>query len=77
MLAPRREGTTPIPVANNNHLLSMSRFLVEMERGDVVYALLPCGNSAMDVITDLPVEVQRLLVEFSNLMPEDLIGYHL
>ncbi|KAE8672853.1 putative CCCH-type zinc finger family protein [Hibiscus syriacus] len=48
------------------------QFLDEIEHGDVVYALLPCENNAVDVDTDLPVEVQRLLAEFSNLMPEDL-----
>ncbi|KAE8671130.1 ABC transporter C family member 10-like [Hibiscus syriacus] len=47
-------------------------FLDEIEHGDVVYALLPCENNAVDVDADLPVEVQRLLGEFSNLMPEDL-----
>lgn len=57
VLAPRREGTTLTPMANNNHMLSMSRFLVEMEHGDVVYALLPCGNSTTDVTTNLPAEV--------------------
>ncbi|KAE8729552.1 hypothetical protein F3Y22_tig00003518pilonHSYRG00008 [Hibiscus syriacus] len=44
----------------------------EIEHGDVVYALLPCENNAVDVDADLPVEVQRLLAEFSNLIPEDL-----
>ncbi|KAE8696147.1 putative CCCH-type zinc finger family protein [Hibiscus syriacus] len=72
VLAPRREGLTPTPVTHNTNLLSMSRFLDEIEHGDVVYALLPCENNAVDVDTDLPVEVQRLLAEFSNLMPEDL-----
>ncbi|XP_042953496.1 uncharacterized protein LOC122290046 [Carya illinoinensis] len=72
VLVPRREGLTPTPEANNTNLLSMSRFLDEIEHGDMVYALLPCKNSAVDVDTDLPVEVQRLLAEFSNLMPEDL-----
>ncbi|KAE8672984.1 hypothetical protein F3Y22_tig00111832pilonHSYRG00073 [Hibiscus syriacus] len=33
--------------------------------------LTPTPNSVVDVDTDLPVEVQRLLAEFSNLMPED------
>eukprot|EP00253_Pinus_taeda_P034038 PITA_34038 len=72
VLAPRWEGTTLTPMANYNHLLSMSRFLVEMEHGDVVYALLPCGNSTTDVTTNLPAEVQQLLAKFSDLMPEDL-----
>eukprot|EP00253_Pinus_taeda_P018649 PITA_18649 len=72
VLAPQREGTTLTPMANNNHLLSMSMFLVKMEHGDVVYALLPCGNSTADVTTDLPAEVQQLLAEFSDLMAEDL-----
>ncbi|XP_042954672.1 uncharacterized protein LOC122291092 [Carya illinoinensis] len=72
VLAPRQEGLTPTPVANNTNLLSMSRFLDEIEHGGMVFALLPCENSAVDVDTDLPVEVQRLLAEFSNLMPEYL-----
>ncbi|KAE8700504.1 putative CCCH-type zinc finger family protein [Hibiscus syriacus] len=72
VLAPRREGLTPTPVTHNTTLLSMSRFLDEIDHGDVVYALLPCENNAVDVDADLPVEVQRLLAEFSNLMPEDL-----
>ncbi|KAG2673927.1 hypothetical protein I3760_13G111900 [Carya illinoinensis] len=72
VLAPWREGLTPTPVANNTNLLSMSSFLDEIEHGDVVYALLPCENSAVDVDTDLPAEVQRLLAEFFDLMPEDL-----
>ncbi|KAE8699360.1 putative CCCH-type zinc finger family protein [Hibiscus syriacus] len=72
VLAPRREGLTPTPVTHNTTLLSMSRFLDEIEHVDVVYSLLPCENNAVDVDADLPVEVQRLLAEFSNLMPEDL-----
>ncbi|KAE8668214.1 putative Quercetin 3-O-methyltransferase 1 [Hibiscus syriacus] len=47
------------------------KFLDEIEHGGVVYALLPCENSAVDVDMDLPVEVQQLLAEFSNLMPKD------
>ncbi|KAE8720267.1 hypothetical protein F3Y22_tig00020999pilonHSYRG00012 [Hibiscus syriacus] len=54
------------------HIPLASRFLDEIEHGDVVYALLPCENNAVDVDADLLVEVQRLLAEFSNLMPEDL-----
>ncbi|XP_042959520.1 uncharacterized protein LOC122294651 [Carya illinoinensis] len=72
VLAPRREGLTPTSVANNSNLLFMSRFLDEIEHGDVVYALLPCENSAIEVDIELPVEVQRLLAEFSDLMPKDL-----
>ncbi|KAE8663201.1 putative Quercetin 3-O-methyltransferase 1 [Hibiscus syriacus] len=72
VLAPRREGLTPTPVTHNTTLFSMSRFLDEIKHGDVVYALLPCENNAVDVDTDLLVDVQRLLAEFSNLMPEDL-----
>jgi hypothetical protein len=56
---------------SNTNLLSMSRFLVEVEREARVYDLLPCGNSAVDETLDLPLEVQRLLAEFSDLMPED------
>ncbi|KAG2675553.1 hypothetical protein I3760_12G009300 [Carya illinoinensis] len=44
----------------------------EIEHGDMVYALLPCENSAVDVDTDLPTEVQQRLAELSNLMPKDL-----
>ncbi|KAE8670845.1 hypothetical protein F3Y22_tig00112069pilonHSYRG00031 [Hibiscus syriacus] len=34
--------------------------------------LTPTPNNTVDVDADLPVEVQRVLAEFSNLMPEDL-----
>jgi len=71
MLAPRRDGANPAPVANNTNLLFMSRFLVEVEREDRIYALLPCGNSAVDETPELPPEVQQVLAEFSDLMPED------
>ncbi|XP_068638446.1 uncharacterized protein [Aristolochia californica] len=72
VLAPRREGSTPTPIDGPANLLSMSRFLVEIEKEDLVYALLPCGKSNTDMPPDLPVEVHQLLAEFSNLMPEDL-----
>jgi len=49
----------------------MSRFLVEVEREDRIYALLPCGNSAVDETLELPPEVQQMLAEFSDLMLED------
>jgi hypothetical protein len=49
----------------------MSRFLVEVEREDRAYALLPCGNSAVDETPDLPPEVQQLVAKLSDLMPED------
>jgi hypothetical protein len=71
VLAPRRDGASPAQVADNTNLLSMSRFLVEVEREDRIYALLPCGNSAVDETPELPPEVQRVLSEFSDLMPED------
>jgi len=71
VLAPRRDGANPAPVADNTNLLSMSRFLVEVEREDRIYALLPCGNSAVDETLELPPEVQQMLAEFSDLMLED------
>jgi hypothetical protein len=71
VLAPRRVGANPAPVADNTNLLSMSRFLVEVEREDRIYALLPCGNSAVDETLELPPEVQQMLAEFSDLMLED------
>jgi len=71
VLAPRRDGVNPASVADNSNLLSMSRFLVEVEREDRVFALLPCGNSAVDGAPDLPPDVQQMLVEFSDLMLED------
>jgi len=71
VLAPRRDGVNPAPVTDNTNLLSMSRFLVEVELGDRVYALLPCGNNAVDATPDLPPEVQQMLAKFSDLMPED------
>jgi hypothetical protein len=72
VLAPRREEITPAPVAKSANLLSMSSFLGEIAREDVVYALLPCENSTTEENPDLPVEVQKMLTEFSDLMPEDL-----
>jgi hypothetical protein len=69
VLAPCRDGVNPTPVADNTNLFSMSRFLVEVEREARAYALLPCGNSAVDETPDLPPEVQQLLAEFSDLMP--------
>ncbi|KAJ0963081.1 hypothetical protein J5N97_028203 [Dioscorea zingiberensis] len=71
VLAPRREEKYHAPVTNTN-LLSMSRFLSGIKQGDVVYALLPCMHSAIDMNPDLPIEVQQLLLEFANLMPEEL-----
>ncbi|KAG6629422.1 hypothetical protein CIPAW_14G083400 [Carya illinoinensis] len=56
LLAPRREGLTPTPIGNNTNPLSMFRFLDEIEHGDVVYALLPCKNSVVDVDTNLPAK---------------------
>ncbi|XP_068645184.1 uncharacterized protein [Aristolochia californica] len=72
VLAPRREGPTPTPIDGPANLLSMSRFLVEIEKEDLVYALLHCGKSITDMPPDLPVEVHQLLAEFSDLMPEEL-----
>ncbi|XP_040996003.1 uncharacterized protein LOC121242173 [Juglans microcarpa x Juglans regia] len=72
VLVPHQEGITPTPVGNNTNILSMSKFLKEIERKVVIYALLPYGNSVVDVSPDLPAEVQQLLAEFSNLMPKDL-----
>ncbi|KAJ0981298.1 hypothetical protein J5N97_009553 [Dioscorea zingiberensis] len=71
VLAPRREEKYPAPVTNTN-LLSMSRFLSGIKQGDVVYALLLCMHSAIDMNPDLPIEVQQLLLEFADLMPEEL-----
>jgi hypothetical protein len=61
VLAPRWDGVSFAPVVDNTNLLSMSGFLVEVEREARVYALLPCGNSAVDKTPDLPPEVQQLL----------------
>jgi len=72
VLAPRWEGINPAPVVDNTNLLSMSRFLVKVEHEDRFYALLACGNSAVDETPDLPPKVQQLLAEFFDLMPEDL-----
>jgi len=71
VLAPRSDEVNPAPVADNTNLLSMPRFLVEVEHEDRAYALLPWGNSAVDETLDLPPKVQQLLAEFFDLMPED------
>ncbi|XP_022871977.1 uncharacterized protein LOC111391064 [Olea europaea var. sylvestris] len=72
VLAPRREENISAPVVNNTNLLSMSKFLVEVGHEKIVYALMPRENSAANVDSELPAEVQQLLMEFSDLMPEDL-----
>ncbi|XP_022853907.1 uncharacterized protein LOC111375334 [Olea europaea var. sylvestris] len=72
VLVPRREGNIPAPVVKNLNLLSMSRFLVEVGREKIVYALMPRENSTASVDSEFPAEVQQLLMEFSDLMPEDL-----
>ncbi|XP_062146790.1 uncharacterized protein LOC133854571 [Alnus glutinosa] len=71
VLALRRDEANPVPIADNTNLLSMSRFLVAVELEDRVYALLPCENSTVDETLELPPEVQQMLAEFSDLMPED------
>jgi len=70
VLALRRDEANPVPIADNTNLLSMSRFLVAVELEDRVYALLPCENSTVDETSELPPEVQQMLAEFSDLMPE-------
>ncbi|XP_022864288.1 uncharacterized protein LOC111384260 [Olea europaea var. sylvestris] len=60
------------PVVKNPNLLSMSRFLVEVGCEKIVYALMPHENSTANVDSKFPAEVQQLLMEFSDLMPEDL-----
>ncbi|XP_022897834.1 uncharacterized protein LOC111411547 [Olea europaea var. sylvestris] len=72
VLVPRREGNIPAPVVNNPNLLSMSRFLVEVGHEKIVYALMPRENSTSNLDSEFPAEVQQLLMEFSDLMPEDL-----
>ncbi|XP_022862403.1 uncharacterized protein LOC111382607 [Olea europaea var. sylvestris] len=72
VLVPRREGNTPAPVVKNPNLLLMSRFLVEVGREKIVYALMPRENSTANMDSEFPAEVQQLLMEFSDLMPEDL-----
>ncbi|XP_022858917.1 uncharacterized protein LOC111379712 [Olea europaea var. sylvestris] len=48
------------------------RLLVEVGREKIVYALMHRENSATNVDSKLAAEVQQLLMEFSDLMPEDL-----
>lgn len=68
VLAPHREGAIHTPVAHSTNMLSMSRFLEEIKQVDVVYALLTCGDSATKASPDLPLDLQQLLAEFSNLI---------
>ncbi|XP_022860683.1 uncharacterized protein LOC111381172 [Olea europaea var. sylvestris] len=72
ILAHRKEEDIPAPVVNNINLLSMFRFLVEVGREKIVYALMPRENSATNVDSKVSAEVQQLLMEFSDLMPKDL-----
>jgi hypothetical protein len=72
VLAPRREGVIPIPVAKKGiNLLSMSRFLEEIEEEGVVYALMTCENGSK-IDDDVSVELREVLLEFVGLMPEEL-----
>jgi hypothetical protein len=52
------------------NLLSMSRFLEEVEEG-VVCVLMLCEKGAKGD-DDVPLELQEVLSEFDDLMPEDL-----
>ena len=71
-MAPRREGVPPNPVACNIDMLSMSRFLAAMEPEDIIYALLPSENGAADGFAVLPIAMQQLLEEYTDLMPKEL-----
>lgn len=53
VLAPCREGAIPILMAHNTNLLSMSKFLEEIKQMDMVYTLLPCGDSEAKASTYL------------------------
>lgn len=72
MLASHRKETIPAPIVNNTNLFSIFRFFVKVGREDVVYALLPRENSAVNENPNLRAEVQQLLTELSDLMPKDL-----
>ena len=49
----------------------MSRFLGDLKKENMMYALLPCGGNEAGECLELLVEVQQLLKEFEDLMPND------
>ncbi|XP_022855486.1 uncharacterized protein LOC111376740 [Olea europaea var. sylvestris] len=57
VLVPRREGSILAPVVNNPNLLSMSRFLVEVGREKIVYALMSRETSTANVDSEFLAEV--------------------
>jgi hypothetical protein len=72
VLAPRREGAIPVPATEKGvNLLSMSRFLEEVEEEGVVYALMPREEGSR-IDDDVSVELQELLTKFADLMPDEL-----
>ena len=72
MLAPQQEVVTHAPVIEKGtNLLSMSQFLEEAEEKGAVYALMPCEEGAI-IDDEVSVELQEVLTEFADLMPENL-----
>jgi hypothetical protein len=53
------------------NLLSMSRFLEEIEEEGVVYTMMTCEKGSK-IDDDMLVELREVLVEFADLMPEEL-----
>jgi hypothetical protein len=58
-------------IEKGTNLLSMSRFLEEVEEKGVVYALMPCEEGA-SIDDEVLVELQEVLTKFVDLMPENL-----
>lgn len=50
------QGVIPTLMANSTNMLSMSRFSKEIEQEDVVYAFLPCKNSAAEASPNIQLK---------------------
>lgn len=73
VLASRQKGTTPIPIIYcTNQPSTCVQVYEEIECEFVIYALLPCENIVADIEPYVPLEVHQLLLEFFNLVLEDL-----
>ncbi|XP_059436259.1 uncharacterized protein LOC132169206 [Corylus avellana] len=71
VLAPQRERVIHGPVIERGtNLLSISQFLEEAEEEGVVYALMPCEEGD-NVDDEVSIELQEVLTEFADLMPEN------
>jgi hypothetical protein len=73
VLAPWREGVIPITMIEKGvNLLSMFLFLEEIEEEGFVYTLMTCQKGSR-VDDDVSMELPEVLIEFADLIPEELL----